>query len=1556
MEFKYNYFGFPEPVNIYLCKTDNTIICELNGVDRNSVSYTKQLNNIDTLQFDVHKYVNGEESNGYDLIDEAMYLRVDNIGYFRMSYPEISNDGYDEYKSVTAQSCDCELQLKSLVGFKINCGSADSLEYLYDKNVKETDEGVKIAINHITLINEEDHNLSLLHLALEKCPGWTIGTVDKTVAITTVVESKKDENGNVIHGEDGKPLTQTYTTASKRTFDIDSKSVYAFFTQDVSKKFECIFDFDIFNRKINVVSLKNYGIDSNVQIGYTNLIQELKIAPATEDNIFTRFAVRGGDDLTIDSVNFGSSTIEDLSYFLNTRHVSDELIDKYNDWINHKNYYREPFIVYMKERNTLVEERDELKYRVPNDGVKTNWKQFTIDDLKNKIKPKYKGYMDALKAPGLGYWDSKNNKWLNLGAKQDYESYEIILKEIDATIKYKENISNTNASSQLDAELEELQTNWDLYGSAELENKIKAYNENLEALEPYAKDWKELNEEEKKPYTEKSLTEAAYNIAHSKYVKYLTWRDECTNALNQRNEEIVPKEEAISKIDSLVSNIKSELDQENFFDENDISVLNRLYSDTDYSNENIITISTNTASQIIDTQYDLLLDAQTELTKLCQPQLTVTLTMDNIFAIPEFKEWQGNFDIGNFVHVSMGKHDQYFLKLRISSLTWNPCVVENDFQIEFSNMIDYSGGRDDFAYILDETVNAAKNQITGKVKSDLDTSGIQVSDALIKALVNSNKFTGAISSGVFDTISANKGVFNELMTKSLNAQEIMANSGVFKTINTGSTTSKVVLALDVDANRISVGTLSVDRLIIRGTNNSIMYSMNNTLGTVSTETISAADYDKYFMNGNNIAANTIAADKILSHSITASKFVADDIRGVNGWINFSSGTFAFYGKHNIADQVIAKKKNIDELIESWKKLPEEKKNDKGEIIQPTEDQKKKYQFTIDFDFTVTDLGQEEIKSKISVLQKYTSDTNYSISELSKESLADFIISMEDYSLWLDLNDLIYKSKIAAKTLDEMSKEQLLSQLGISTDDSRREAKYSLLKNQFIPMKKGTYGSISWDGTKLSVTGDIYATSLTLGSNVSISTSNVSELDNTLSNYSSNIKNLIDYTTELNTNGLAFIVDKNGRIGQPLDGITVPTGTKGFFSVDKNGLLVAQNAVIYGTVYASNGEFTGTVRATQGTIGGWDIGSYSITGTAYEHAGGKKSDGSNPEKFRVYLCNGDNFHYDVNKRYGDYLCVQDLSHKGEGGSTEYPFYVRANGEMCASKAVLEGATVSGNITAEKIQVKDELLMYADGINKTTILSVSKEEDYPSVTIGNNNLYRVNIFNWANFGYIYYNKTNVGRYFNIDKSSNVSLFSVTSDQNADTITMDATVSIYKSLTCSNTASFKKDINIGTTLNVSGQAFVGGKLLLKEGYSNPSTGAVNARFCDDTDNDGYSRLAKTSSSSKRYKNLISNISSNDIQSLFNIPTYWFKYKDNYLSKSDERYKKKIPGFIVEDWEDIMPIAIDHNSDGSPEMWNSNIVIPLMFEMLKSEHRENEKLKQRIEYLEELANVKKK
>lgn len=99
---------------------------------------------------------------------------------------------------------------------------------------------------------------------------------------------------------------------------------------------------------------------------------------------------------------------------------------------------------------------------------------------------------------------------------------------------------------------------------------------------------------------------------------------------------------------------------------------------------------------------------------------------------------------------------------------------------------------------------------------------------------------------------------------------------------------------------------------------------------------------------------------------------------------------------------------------------------------------------------------------------------------------------------------------------------------------------------------------------------------------------------------------------------------------------------------------------------------------------------------------------------------------------------------------------------------------------------------------------------------------------------------------------------------------------------------------------------------------------------------KIYLSSSSSIRYKDVIGNLSDADIKNLYDIPTYWFKYKPDYLSADDERYNKPIPGFLVEDFEPIMPIAVDHNADGSPEMWNSNIITPVMFEMVKYNHRE--------------------
>jgi hypothetical protein len=136
--------------------------------------------------------------------------------------------------------------------------------------------------------------------------------------------------------------------------------------------------------------------------------------------------------------------------------------------------------------------------------------------------------------------------------------------------------------------------------------------------------------------------------------------------------------------------------------------------------------------------------------------------------------------------------------------------------------------------------------------------------------------------------------------------------------------------------------------------------------------------------------------------------------------------------------------------------------------------------------------------------------------------------------------------------------------------------------------------------------------------------------------------------------------------------------------------------------------------------------------------------------------------------------------------------------------------------------------------------------------------------------------------------------------------------------------------------------------------SSSTANARFCDPSSNSEWSRFARTGSSSKRYKNIQRFVNFEDIKSLFSIKTYWFTYKEKYLHPEDERLNKLIPGFIVEDWEDIMPIAIDHKSNGAPEMWNNQIVTPLMFEMIKYNHEEINDLKQQVKQLQaKLDNI---
>ena len=97
-----------------------------------------------------------------------------------------------------------------------------------------------------------------------------------------------------------------------------------------------------------------------------------------------------------------------------------------------------------------------------------------------------------------------------------------------------------------------------------------------------------------------------------------------------------------------------------------------------------------------------------------------------------------------------------------------------------------------------------------------------------------------------------------------------------------------------------------------------------------------------------------------------------------------------------------------------------------------------------------------------------------------------------------------------------------------------------------------------------------------------------------------------------------------------------------------------------------------------------------------------------------------------------------------------------------------------------------------------------------------------------------------------------------------------------------------------------------------------------------DGAS-LAYLSSSSRRYKDPVSDMSVSEAEKILDIPVVWFKYKDGYLRYDDVLAGKAIPGFYAEDVETYYPVAVQRNEDGSVEDWNYRMMIPAMLKLIQ-------------------------
>ena len=108
-----------------------------------------------------------------------------------------------------------------------------------------------------------------------------------------------------------------------------------------------------------------------------------------------------------------------------------------------------------------------------------------------------------------------------------------------------------------------------------------------------------------------------------------------------------------------------------------------------------------------------------------------------------------------------------------------------------------------------------------------------------------------------------------------------------------------------------------------------------------------------------------------------------------------------------------------------------------------------------------------------------------------------------------------------------------------------------------------------------------------------------------------------------------------------------------------------------------------------------------------------------------------------------------------------------------------------------------------------------------------------------------------------------------------------------------------------------------------------------------------ANEGGSSRKIKRDIEPISESELdpERLYDVEVVQFKYKDDFLDEDDENRDRILPGFIVEDLDQIYPAAVQKDSEESRFWtWSPYRMIPAMLKLIQDQHEEIEDLKRRL------------
>lgn len=269
--------------------------------------------------------------------------------------------------------------------------------------------------------------------------------------------------------------------------------------------------------------------------------------------------------------------------------------------------------------------------------------------------------------------------------------------------------------------------------------------------------------------------------------------------------------------------------------------------------------------------------AADEFAKGCDlPDLTLEIDFIHIGDTEEYKQYRNLervflYDLVRIRHAPTG----FVAKAQVSGYEWDALTrryssitVGNVFAVESSAVAGYQ--------LTEGAVTATKiapGSVTGSSLRELSVTNAKLAHA---AVGTANIQDAAITRAqIADAAVGTAQIGLAAITQALIGAEAV---GTTQIADGSITDAKIV---ELTANKINAGTLSVERLELVGSKKSVVYALNNT-GDLVSQSVDTLDGDvltERSITGDKIVANAITANEIASRTITSNEILAGTITG-----------------------------------------------------------------------------------------------------------------------------------------------------------------------------------------------------------------------------------------------------------------------------------------------------------------------------------------------------------------------------------------------------------------------------------------------------------------------------------------------------------------------------------------------------------------------------------------------------------------------------------------------------------------------------------------------------